>query len=45
MVRKPRANCCDVATGMIISALTSSSPTVRIATLTVTAASTETRAL
>ncbi len=38
---KPRENCCAVATGMIISALTSSSPTVRIATLTVTAASTE----
>ena len=32
VVRKLRANCCDVATGMIISALTSSSPTVRIAT-------------
>ena len=39
--RKPRENCCAVATGMTISALTSSRPTVRIATLTVTAASTE----
>ena len=41
VVRNPRENCCAVATGMIISALTSSRPTVRIATLTVTAASTE----
>ena len=40
VVRKPRANCCDVATGTTISALTSSRPTVRIATVTVTAAST-----
>ena len=38
---EPAENCCAVATGMIISALTSSRPTVRIATLTVTAASTE----
>ena len=43
--RKPRANCCDVATGTTISALTSSRPTVRIATATVTAASTEIRTL
>ncbi len=41
VVLNPRENCWAVATGMIISALTSSRPTVRIATLTVTAASTE----
>ena len=45
VVRKLRANCCDVATGMTISALTSSRPTVRMATLTVTAASTDTSML
>ena len=33
-------SCCEVATGTTISAETSSSPTVRIATVTVTAAST-----
>ena len=41
VVRNPRENCCAVATGMTSRALTRSSPTVRIATLTETAASTE----
>src|SRR6266540_3849654 len=36
--RNDRVSCCAVATGTTISALTSSSPTVRIATVTVTAA-------
>src|SRR5699024_2701604 len=38
--RKLVVSCCDVATGTTINALTSSSPTVRMATATVTAAST-----
>ena len=45
VVRKPRVSCWAVATGTTISALTSSSPTVRIATVTVTAAITETSRL
>ncbi len=36
VARKPRANCCAVATGTTSRALTRSRPTVRIATLTVT---------
>ena len=40
VVRKLRVSCCAVATGTTISALTSSSPTVRMDTVTVTAAST-----
>ena len=43
--RKVRANCWAVATGTTMSALTRSSPTVRIATVTVTAARTETSRL
>ena len=42
VVRKERVTCCAVATGTTISAETSSSPTVRIATVTLTAASTAT---
>ncbi len=38
VLRNDRVICCAVATGTTISALTSSSPTVRIATVTVTAA-------
>ena len=45
VARKPRLTCCAVATGTTISALTSSSPTVRIATVTVTAAITATSTL
>jgi hypothetical protein len=45
VVRKDLASCCDVATGTTISADTSSRPTVRIATVTVTAASTATSRL
>ena len=40
VTRKERASCCEVATGTTISAETSSSPTVRIATVMLTAAST-----
>ena len=43
--RNERVSCCAVATGTTISAETSSSPTVRIATVTVTAASTATSRL
>ena len=43
--RKERLSCCEVATGTTISAETSSSPTVRIATVTLTAASTATSTL
>ena len=45
VVRNERVSCCDVATGTTISAETSSSPTVRIATETLTAASTATSTL
>ena len=45
VVRKERVSCCEVATGTTISAETSSSPTVRIATVTLTAASTATSRL
>ena len=45
VVRNDRVSCCDVATGTTMSALTSSRPTVRIATVTVTAAITETSRL
>ena len=45
VVRNDRVTCCAVATGTTISAETSSSPTVRIATVTLTAASTATRML
>ena len=41
VARKLLVNCWVVATGMIIKALTSSSPTVRMARLTLTAAKTE----
>jgi hypothetical protein len=40
-----RVSCCAVATGTTIRAETSSNPTVRIATVTVSAASTATRTL
>ena len=40
VVRNERVSCCAVATGTTMSAETSSSPTVRIATVTLTAAST-----
>ena len=42
VLRKARVTCWDVATGTTIRALTSSRPTVRMATVTVTAAITET---
>lgn len=42
---KLRAICCEAATGITISALTSSSPTTRMATVTVTAAVTATSRL
>ena len=45
VVRNDRVSCCEVATGTTISAETSSSPTVRIATVTLTAASTATSRL
>ena len=45
VARNARVTCWLVATGTTISAETSSSPTVRIATVTVTAASTETSTL
>ena len=45
VVRKDRASCCEVATGTTMRAETSSSPTVRIATVTLTAASTATSRL
>ena len=45
VVRNARVSCWEVATGTTISALTSSRPTVRIATVTVTAAITETSRL
>ena len=38
MAAKPRVTCWAAATGITISALTSSSPTTRMATVTVTAA-------
>ena len=44
-MRNERVSCCEVATGTTISAETSSSPTVRIATETLTAASTATSTL
>ena len=45
VVRKLRVTCCAAATGTTISAETSSSPTVRMASVIVTAASTEISAL
>ena len=45
VVRNDRVTCCAVATGTTISAETRSSPTVRIATVTLTAASTATTML
>ena len=45
VVRNERVSCWEVATGTTISAETSSSPTVRIATVTLTAASTATSRL
>ena len=45
VVRNERVSCCAVATGTTISAETSSRPTVRIATVTLTAASTATSRL
>ena len=45
VVRNDRVSCWAVATGTTISAETSSSPTVRIATVTLTAASTATSRL
>ena len=45
VVRNDRVTCWAVATGTTISAETSSRPTVRIATATLTAASTATRML
>ena len=45
VARKDRVSCCEVATGTTIRADTSSRPTVRIATVTDTAASTATSTL
>ena len=43
--RNERVSCCEVATGTTIRAETSSRPTVRMATVTLTAASTATSTL